>query len=86
MFTHLWNLLNLGQNLYYKMLMFLLWWMQLGNLKKKTCKVHMNENLIKIFKTLFIWGKKKSILKGLLKIKSNFNISKIHNNHLVKVF
>ncbi len=32
--------------------------MQLGNLKKKTCKVHMNENLIKDFKNIIHLRKK----------------------------
>jgi hypothetical protein len=56
--------------------------MQLENLKKKTCKVHMNENSIKDFLKIVHLREKKSILK----IRPNFNLSKIHNNHLVKVF
>jgi hypothetical protein len=63
----------------------LLWWMQLQDLKRKTHKVHMNENPIKDFKSMFI--KQKHILKNqkiftskiLLKIRSNRTFQKSIN-------
>jgi hypothetical protein len=46
----------------------------------------VNENLVRDFQKMFIKYKnfeiqKKVPLKGLLKIRSNFNLSKIHNYH-----
>jgi hypothetical protein len=50
----------------------------------------MNEDQNKCFKkcplcTIFLRNKKNSISKGLLKIKFNYNLAKVHNYHLVKV-
>jgi hypothetical protein len=47
MFTHLLNLLDLGQNIYQKLLMS--WWMSLRNATKNTYKIHMNEGQRKDF-------------------------------------
>jgi len=56
--------------------------MLLGNLKNKTHKIHMNIGQSKYFKNMFIKEfffekKEKSISKGLLKIRFNFDLSKI---------
>jgi hypothetical protein len=37
------------------------------------------------FSIMYPLGKKKFISKGLLKTRSNFHLSKVHNYHLVKV-
>ncbi len=92
MFIHLWNFLNLCQNLYIKSWWcHLLWWMPFGNPKRKTHQIHMNEGKSKYLKNMFNKHKncekqKKSISKRLLKIRFNFDPSKVHNYHLVYLF
>ncbi len=60
------------------------------NFIKKTHKVHMNKIQLKDFKNMFIRhknlrNKKKTFSNKLLKIKFNFDLSKLHNYHLIKV-
>jgi hypothetical protein len=60
-----------------------------GCQKKKTHKVHMNEIQNKDLKKMFIRhnflkNKKKTISKRLLKIRFNFDPSKVHNYHLLR--
>ncbi len=68
MFTHLWNLLNLGQNLYQKLLILCIMVDDTWNSKRKTH--HMNDGQCKDFQSMFPKHKtfgiffKKSILKG----------------------
>jgi hypothetical protein len=57
---------------------------------KKTHKVHKNKILFRYFNYVPIGHKnfdkqKKFISKGLLKTSSNFDLSKVHNYHVVKV-
>jgi hypothetical protein len=57
---------------------------------KKSCRVHMNEGQNRNFEDMFIrlfFNRKitiKSISKGSLKIRSNFDPSKVNNYHLVR--
>jgi hypothetical protein len=89
MFTHPWYLLNLtSQNLYQKMQMsFVIMNAIWKSFLKKPHEIHMwMKTLLEIFKkcllsTKFLRCKKKFHLKGLLKIRSNFSLSKIHNYH-----
>jgi hypothetical protein len=58
--------------------------------KKKTHKAHKNQILFRSFNYVPIGHKKfdkqkKIISKGLLKTSSNFDLSKVHNYHLIKV-
>ncbi len=53
-FTHLWDLLSLGQNLYQKLLMFFIMVDDTWNPKRKTHKIHMNDGQCKFFKSMFI--------------------------------
>jgi hypothetical protein len=60
------------------------------NLKRKTHKIHENKSPFRHFNYVPIGHKnfdkqKKIISKGLLKTKFNFDASKVHNYHLVKV-
>jgi hypothetical protein len=52
MSTHLWNLLNKGQTYIKSRWCHLLWWMPLGNLKRKTYNIHMNEGQNKYLKNI----------------------------------
>jgi hypothetical protein len=92
MFTHLLNLLNLGRNLYQKLLMSSVMVDVIGKFYKNTYKIHMNEGQCKDFMNMFIRQKflkniQKLHFKRLLTIRSkaNFDLSNVHNYHLVKV-
>ncbi len=89
MLIHLWNFLNLGQNLYQKLLMIIMVDVTWKSLKKKSHKIHMNETQIEISKTFSLGtqnlkNKRKSISEGLLRIRFIFYSSKVYNYHLVK--
>ncbi len=58
MFTHLWNLSSLGQNLYQKLLIFFIMVDDTWNPQMKTHKIHMNVCQCKIFKSMFVKHKK----------------------------
>jgi hypothetical protein len=60
---------------------------ELGNPKRKTHKIHMNEGKNRHLKNMFNRQKncekqKKSISKRLLEIRFNLDLSKVHNYHL----
>jgi hypothetical protein len=48
-------------------------------------KYHLDISIMYPLGTKNLTNKKKVILKGLLKTRSNFDLSKVHNYHLVKV-
>jgi hypothetical protein len=48
-------------------------------------KAHLNTSNMFPLRTKHLTNEKKLISKGLLKTRSNFNPSKVHNYHLVKV-
>jgi hypothetical protein len=64
--------------------------MPFGTSNKKPIKSILMKANVKILttcslSTIFFKNNKKSISKGLLKIRFNFDPSKVHNYHLVKV-
>jgi len=62
MFTHLWNLLSLGQNLNQKLLMFFIMVDDTWNPKRKTHKIHMNDGQCNFFKSMFTKHKQFEII------------------------
>jgi hypothetical protein len=55
-------------------------------IKSIRIKAHLNSNMYSLGTKKFEKKKKKKIIsKGCLKTRSNFNPSKVHNYHLVKV-
>ncbi len=91
MLIHLWNLLNLGQNLYQNLLMIIMVDVTWKSLKKNSQNPHEwgpNRDFKNIFirHTKFEKQKTKIISKGLLRIRFIFYPSKVYNYHLVKGF
>jgi hypothetical protein len=54
-------------------------------IKSIRIKTHLNIYIVNPLGILFLTNTKKFISKGLLKIRYNFDPSKVHNCHLVKV-
>jgi hypothetical protein len=54
-------------------------------IKSIRIKAHLSVPIMYPWGTNFLKNKKKFISKGLLKTRSNFDPSKVHNHHLVKV-
>jgi hypothetical protein len=54
-------------------------------IKSIRIKTYLDISIIYPLGIIFLTNIKKFISKGLLKIRSNFDLSKVHNYHLVKV-
>jgi hypothetical protein len=88
MFTHLRNFLNLYQKMLMSFVMVNASWKS----EKENQKVHMNEAQLENLKTCSLGKEIWKIIQYIyfkkikLGIRSNFNPSKVHNYHMVKVF